>query len=180
MTRGDWGDSNTALRHLLKDLGFTRDRLADNLFQYKFGAFYDARHNRGWVIYNGVSDNVIAVVRKRDNELIIRYRPNSKYAHIFKGRIEGWGQYRISRIPSGSLGRYRDSARIILRSQVLRNIEEFKHLEAVMLNSQNLDYLQMVDHIRDNFTREGSLGYLSNSYWGYSTQVAQEREEPYV
>src|SRR5436309_15771091 len=98
MNRLEWIKSSSALRHLLKDLSFDRRRrLSTTMVQYKFGAIYD-RRLRLWYIYNGMTENVIATIKKTSNVLTIRYRPNSRYATIFENRTEGWNRFRVRRV----------------------------------------------------------------------------------
>lgn len=146
MTRTQWRESQRALRHLLKDIPLGRRNYAsDRLVQYKFGAWY-VGNRRMWLIYNGMTDNVIATLRNRDNRLTIRYRPNSRYAEVFKNRVEGWDNLTIQRVPSQNLRRHRGVARDALRGIVQRAITEHRASRGVQTevrppNGQFVDFV---------------------------------------
>lgn len=117
MNKQDWKMSSTALRALL---GTLQCRHRENtMVLYKFGFVYDRRFDY-YVLWNGLSRNIVATIRFIRGKMIIRYRPNSYYRYILSSfRLDG---YETIPIPSNNLGRHRGFPRGRLQDRIERSL----------------------------------------------------------
>lgn len=131
MRRKTWEKSSRALRTVLKDIAGTGATT-----NYKFGSVFVDRPGH-YLIYNVMSDNVIATVRVTPEKYIIRYRPTSIYANIL-------AQYQYEKptvhAKSTRLRMYRSYARSMLRGQ-LRQEMDMRRQERAMARRSRVTHI---------------------------------------
>lgn len=110
----EWKRKSSNLRRLMRDLVPIRQPTSrDRRYAYNFSAVAD-RSTGLWHIYNCLSNNCIATVRflgftpqslPEDCKVVIRYRPNSKYANILSEFRWGGDNIETIHAPTTSLAR---------------------------------------------------------------------------
>lgn len=142
MNREEWKRASSALRGLLRDLPRQNPRAGARIRKTKdkFGALYNRRY-RMWHIWNCESKNVIATVRFRRTRVIVRYRPNSYYAEIFKGYAGEHENGNFIVYPSRKLFRHKEWIMQNIHDHCLRQLEREKMEREVI--KQKADFLEI-------------------------------------
>lgn len=117
MNKLNWKKSSGSLRKLLKTLKTPHN--SSNRTEYKFGICYDNRYQY-FVLWNGLSRNIVATFKFTSNRLVVRYRKNSYYRDIIK-KLSVVG-FKTIFIESNNLHRHRALPRQRLQRDIEHNL----------------------------------------------------------